>query len=234
MPKVFGWQHLIYLGFFAILSILTIVLSKKFLKTEKSQAILIKVVAGLTLLTVILCRIGVVVNNGQGMKYFLPNTFCGFTSFVFSIVVIFGKPNLKSYQCFFYMAVVGGLATLIYPDFIGQNESFMYLPTITGFLHHSFCLLLAILMAIFGWFKPDFKTCYYFPMIYCTYIIWGLFDMTVIGVNNAMCITTPLLSGTPLYWWFVLIVGSLLVALFSFVYQFVCNNIKNKNREKEL
>lgn len=225
MPKIFGWEHITYLIIFVLVAILTIILAKKYLKTEKQQTILIKVIAVMLFMSVIACRIGIAIHNGW--KYFLPNTLCSLTSLLFSVIVIFGKPNMKIYHCLWYMALVGGIITLIYPDFIGQNESFFYLDTFTSFLHHSFCILLCVAMLYFNWFKPEIKKSYYFPMVFCLYIVWGLFDIKILKVHDSMSINYPLLSGTCLNCWFILTIGTILVVVFNLIIELI-RSIKKK------
>ena len=168
MPKVFGWQHLTFLAIFLGLGALSLVLAKIYLKDKKGQAIFIKVLAGITLLSVILNRIFVAIRHGSATLLF-PYTICSLTSFALSLSVIFGKENENLYQGLWYIGFTGGLATLLYPDFIGQNASLFYGATITGLLHHGFCLLLTIALLLFNWFRPNLKKCYYFPMIFSGY-----------------------------------------------------------------
>ena len=216
MPEIFGWQHLIILGVFLVVFLVTTLLSKKLLRTGKQQTILIKIIAGLLLASVIANRISVAIKSNN-LVYATPYTYCSMSSLVISLLVLLGKPDMKAFQCFWYMAFVGGIVTMIYPDFIGQNASVLFPATITGILHHAFDIILCVIMLQFKWFTPSLKTCYYFPMMFCSYIVIGLFAIKILNFGNAMCINGPLLSGTPLYWWFIWIVGSALVAVFSLI-----------------
>lgn len=228
MPKVFGWQHLTFLAIFLGLGVLSLILAKVFLKERKGQVIFIKILAGITLLSVILNRIFVAIRHGSATSLF-PYTICSLTSFAFSLSVIFGKENEKVYQCFWYLGFAGGLATLLYPDFIGQNASIFYGATITGLIHHGLCFLLAIAMLLFNWFRPNFKTCYYFPMIFAWYITIGAFAETVLKIGGSMLITKPVLSGTPINCWFILVVGSVCIALVSLAYDLIKKKLSQKS-----
>ena len=231
MPEVFGWQHITYLVVSIVITIATLVLGKIYCKTEKQQTIFIKVIAGLILATVLGCRFAVA--SKSGWKFFLPNTICGTTSFALSLCVIFGKPNMKIYHGLWFLAIVGGISTIIYPDFIGQAQSIFYPATIFGFLHHSLCILICCAMLMFGWFKFDYKKTLYFPLVFCGYMIWGLFDIQIIGVDAAMCITKPILSGTPINCWFILGVGTALIFVFTFAYNFIESKLKAKKVEQQ-
>ena len=229
-PKVYGYEHLLYLLVFIIVGALMIILSKKYLKDEKKQMIYLRIIAFIILIIEILNRIGVASVNGW--QYFLPYTFCGFSSLVISLAVLFGKPNMRLYQCFWYMALGGGIATMAYPDFIGQAPSIFYMNTITGLLHHSFDIILCIELLIFGWFKPSLKNWFYFPMIFTSYIVLGAFEISMLGINSAMSINVPVIGDGILNCWFIWIVASLLVFIISFLYDYIIKKRKViKNEE---
>lgn len=218
-PKLYGWQHLTYLAIFLVIFVTTIILTHYFIKTEKQKKILIKSVAAVLLVFIILNRISIAIRfNDPAM--FIPNSYCGLTSLVISLVVLFGKPNLKSYHFLFYMGFVGGIATMFYPDFLGQDPSFMYLPTISGLLHHSVLLLLTVLMLQTKWFTPSLSGWKWFPIGLSIYTLYGLFLMDIFGWGSAMEINSTLVSGTPLTWWFILLVGSALLYAFLWLLEF--------------
>ena len=230
-PKVFGYEHLLYLLVFIIVGALMIILSKKYLKDDKSQKIYLKIIALIILIIEILNRIGVASVNGW--QYFFPYTFCGFSSLVISLAVLIGKPNMKLFQCFWYMAFAGGIATMIYPDFIGQAESIFYMNTITGLLHHSFDIILCIGLFMFGWFKPSLKNWYYFPMIFTSYIVLGSFEISVVGINDAMSINKPIIGDGILNCWFIWIVASILIFITSFLYEYITKKMNKKVENEE-
>lgn len=215
-PQLYGWQHLTYLAIYFVILVASIILTKLYIKTDKQKTILLKSVAGVLLIFILMNRISIAVKYNN-IASFIPNTYCGTTSLLLSLFVLFGKPELKAYHFLFYMGLVGGIATMFYPDFLGQDASFFYIPTISGLLHHSVLLLLCILLLQTKWFTPDLKKWKYFPIGFCCYVIYGLFIMDIFNLDNAMEINGSLIEGTPLNWWFLLIVGSalLFVALYS-------------------
>lgn len=235
MPEVFGWQHLTFLAVFTVISVVAILLAKKFLKTKKQQTIFIKAIAFLLLFNLVLLRAEMA--RIFGIKYLIPTSICSLTSLIFAVLVLFGKPNMRAYHCFWYMAVGGGIITLIYPDFISQNQSIFYLSTITSFLHHGLCVVLAISMLVFGWFKPELKKVYYFPMMFCVYIVLGAFEWHVLNTSEAMNLTKPLLSGTPFNIWFIWAVSTGIVVVVALIVELIrkaLNSRKQKLQPEEI
>ncbi len=222
MPKVFGWEHLTFMSIYLLFGVALLIIAKKYIKEEKGQIIFIKSLAVATLICNILTRIGV------GMTYgwvtFFPSTVCSLTSFSLPLVVIFGKKNLNVYHGLWYIAIVGGIGSTLYPDYIGQNASIFFLPTICSLLHHAFIVLLSISMIMFNWFRPSIRKWYYFPLVFSCYITVGTFALHVLKIENAMSITVPLIEGTPINCWFILGVGTALevsaVGLYEIVHHY--------------
>lgn len=225
MLKVFGIEHIICLVVCVIIVILSMVLSKKYLKTDKQKTIYLKIIAGLLLVGIILNRLSIAL--AEGWIYLIPLSICGLTSFIFSLLVLFGKPNMRAYQCFWFMAVGGGIITLIYPDFINTASSLFEFNIITGIIHHFLCVLLALQMYMFGWFRPNLRKIYFFPMLFCVYIVVGAFEWHVLNLHVAMNFTSPLLTGTILNIWFIWVVGTAIVTCVALLYEGI---IKLKNR----
>ncbi len=230
-PKLYGWQHLTYLAIFFTIFIATIVISKYFVKSDKQKTILLKSIAILLFILIIINRISIAFRFSDPAM-FIPNSYCGLTSLVLSLVVIFGKPNLKSYHFLFYMGLVGGIATMFYPDFLGQDISFWYLPTISGLLHHSVLLILCVLLMQTKWFTPSIKGWKWFPIGLSIYTLYGLLLMDIFKWESAMEINSSLIKGTPLTWWFILIVGSALLFVVLLLIEFIRQK-KNKNTTKQ-
>lgn len=213
-PQIYGTEHLIFLAIYFVLVVVAMILAIKFLKTDKQKTIYIKILAGLVLINCLVCRIAVGVHDNN-WTHALPYTICSMTNIVMPLVVIFGKPNMKVYQCLWYLGVVGGLGTVLYPDFIGQDSSVFAVRTISSLLHHGFAFLLCISMLAFKWFKPQLRYCYYFPMIFSGYIAFGALMIHKCNIYGSMLVNKSLLSGTPIDCWFILVVGTALIALLS-------------------
>ena len=140
----------------------------------------------------------------------IPNSFCGLSSLLLSISVLVGKKDNWFFHFICYLGFIGGLITLIYPDFLGQNQSFLYPATISGLLHHTIMFYLVLIMIITKYFVPTLKKWYYLPLGLACVMTYGLFLLDAVGHTTAMNITTPLLEGTILTWWFT---GIMVVAL---------------------
>ena len=209
-PEVFGWQHLTYIAIFVVLAVVSLVLIKKFVKDEKVLTIIIKSVAGALFLAILWNRISIAIKNSNAL-YLIPDTFCGLSSTIS------------------YLGGVGGLISIIYPDFLSQNPSFFYSPTISGLLHHTIMFYLVILMLLTKWFVPTLKKWAWLPLGLCCVMTYGLFLMSALGFSGAMNITYPLLKGTIFSWWFT---GILLIALSTLIMcAFDYFNIWRKNKK---
>ena len=231
-PEIFGWQHLTYLSIVFVLTIVSYVLILKYAKTEKSLNIILKIVAVLLLLSVVWNRISIAIKNNNAL-YFIPNSFCGLSSFLLSISVLIGKRDCKFFHFICYLAFIGGLVTLIYPDFIEQNESFFYSATISGLLHHTFLFYLSLLMSITKWYIPTIKKWYALPIGLCCTMTYGVFLITALGFNDAMIIKQPILYGTILTWWVmgIIVIIDSYIAMCVFDYFNVWRKKNNKQRK---
>lgn len=211
MPKIFGWQHLTYLAVAIILMIIGWTLIKKFVKKENHLRLVFFILGivelGLISWNRICTNIGV-----YNPIMLLPTTFCGTTSFVFAMILIFGKKDSKPLQFITMCAFLGGLLTLIYPDFIGQNASVFYPPTISGLLHHTFLLFTSVLVIITKYLVPTFKKWSSLIVGLCAFMAYGAFQIGILKRSNSMQIMKPLISGTALNF---ALVGFLFVVLYT-------------------
>lgn len=218
-PQVFGKEHLIFLALVIIIGGGSLVLAGLKFKSEKSQWIYMRVLASLVLLFNILTRVGIMINYSS--KGWILDSYCSLTSFLLPLIVLFGKKDLKVYQGLWYLGFAGGLGTTIYPGYIGQGATIFHLNTIMGLLHHATIFILCIAMWMLKVFRPKLKTTHYFPMVISLYITVGVLEMQLFNVEDPMAIVNPLISGTPMYAWFILIVGTALVYLFAFLYEYI-------------
>lgn len=219
MPEIWGTEHLIYLAIFLVLAVISTVLVKLFCKSKRSVQIVIYSVAALLFITVVANRICLAVTSANWLNV-IPDTFCGVTSFVFALAVLSMKNrNHAVFHCLVVLGLVGGLLTILYPDFI-QQRPFFHSITITGLLHHSLSLYLGVLLLFLREYTPSIKKWYALPLGCAIYMTYGLFLMEVIGINNPMMIGKPLLAGTPFTWYVIgaAVIGSnfLIILVFEF------------------
>ena len=230
-PKLYGTEHIVYIVC-AIALTVAVALSVRFVcKSEKQRAVALKAIAGVLLVLIAANRISLAVWKKSELEL-LPNSYCGMSSLLLALVVLTRKPHSKAYDFLFYVELVGGVATVFYPNFLAQHVSFWFMPTITGLLHHTVGMILCITLAQCGWFRPSLERWKMFPIGLRCYTVYGLFLLDVLGIPNTMQIDAPIISGTPLYWWFVLTVGSAALFVFLLLWEIVGNKLKKRAPRK--
>lgn len=201
-PELFGIEHILYIIITTILFGTGLLFAYKYAKTEKSKIIVLKILAVLLLASVMTNRISQVFRFGTVRWYCLiPDSFCAMTSMVLALAVLFGKKNNFVYHFTWLLGLFGGISTVIYASFVGQDSSFFYIPTITGLLHHSFCATLVIALLMFKQIDITYKKWYCSLFGFTAYITVGAFLMHTFGLSDAFHIAEPLLPGTPLTAW---------------------------------
>ena len=229
--KIFGWEHFVYLAVFFTLATVGIICAKKFAKTEKSQNIIIKVTGVILFLSIFASRLSITLcGSNPQWHHMLPNQFCGMSSLVLSLAVIFGKKNNNVYHFVWFIALLGGVITMIYPDFLPQDPSFFYPPTITGMLHHSLSIVMVVVLLVFNQIEITYKKWYCTVFGFACYFAFGAFLIGALGYGDAFHIRTPILSGTPLTAW---IMAPLYVVIYGVVVLIVEIIRKKKSTTKE-
>lgn len=216
-PTIFGWQHITFLVVMSIIGILSIILIKKYCTDDEKLSKAIKIYSGVLLVFILANRISIAINR-QSVIHFMPSTFCGFSSFMLAICGIFAKKDAKIFHLLGYCAILGGLLTILYPDFIGQNVSFMYPSTYTGLMHHAIMFFLSLTMFVTGYIQPTLKRWNCLALGLCAMLTFGLLLIDLFGVEDAMFIKKPILSGTPLTWYFAGAIFVLLVTCVEFAF----------------
>ena len=200
--KIFGWEHFVYLAVFIVLAVAGLVCAKLFAKTEKSQKIIIKSMGLALFLSILASRLSITFcSSNPQWHYMLPNQFCGMSSLVLSLSVLFGRKNNNVYHFVWFLALLGGILTMVYPDFFPQNPSFFYPPTITGMLHHSLSIVMVVILLMFNQITITYKKWYCVLFGFTGYLTFGAFLISVLKYNDAFHIMTPILEGTPLTVW---------------------------------
>lgn len=199
MPHVYGIEHFLYLFVVLILYTLGFYFIKKYIKTEKQVSFVIKAIGVLLLLSIIWNRISIAILR-DGWDNLLPATFCGATSLALSLSAIFLRKDHPVFHSVAFIGFLGGLITLIYPDFIGQSDSIFYPMTISGLWHHTVMVFLVLVMIWKGYLVPTKKKWYLLPLGLAVYMMYGIFLITELGYNDAMYIYEPILEGTKLNW----------------------------------
>ena len=194
-PKLFGWQHLVYLGLFVVVCVPGFICAKKYAKTEKAQNIILKCIATVLLGSIIFNRLSIVFKYDEpDWLCLIPSSICGLDSFFLSLAVLFGKKDNKALHFLWHISLVGGGLTSIAPSFIGQNPSFLYLPTISGLLHHTLSVVMVVALLVFNHVHITYTKWRYTIYGVGIYIAIGAFLITFVGLDDAVNMRSPLVG----------------------------------------
>ena len=233
--NVFGAVHWIYLAITLSLSAIGLFCAKKFAKSEKSQKIVLKCIAGMLLIWILINRLSQVFRYAETRwDKIIPDSFCGMTSLVLSLSVLLGKKDNVAYHFTWFLALVGAVITLAYPSFLDQGPSLFYLPTISGLLHHSLALVMVVALLLFNQIHITYKKWYCSLFGFTAYFTVGAFLMSVFKYSDAFHIVEPMLSGTPLTAW---VIAPIYIVGYSGVIltiELIRRRKVKKNEEKEI
>ena len=229
-PQVFGVEHILYIVISTILGGGSIFLAKKFLKTEKWQTVFLKILAGLLFVAIAANRLSQVFRYDTVRWYcIIPDSFCGMTSLVLALAVLFGKKDNPVLHFVWLLGLFGGISTVIYAEFVGQSSSIFYLPTISGLLHHSLSAMTVVALLLFKQIDITYKKWYCTLFGFTCYLTVGAFLMHTFQLSDAFHIAEPLLSGTPLTAW---VMAPMYAAAYA-VILFVIELVKRKKQAKQ-
>lgn len=203
-PELFGIEHILYIIISTIVGGATIFFAYKYAKEEKTKLIILKILAALLFVSVMTNRISQVFRYETIRWYcIIPDSFCAMTSVVLSLAVLFGKKDNCAYHFTWLLGLFGGVSTVIYATFVGQDASFFYIPTITGLLHHSLSAMVVVALLLFKQIDITYKKWYCTLFGFTSYLTLGAFLMHTFDLSDAFHIAEPLLPGTPLTAWFM-------------------------------
>ena len=201
-PQIFGIEHILYIVISTLIGGGSIILMKRLAKNENSQKIALKSLALLLFIAIMTNRLSQVFRYDTVRWYLIiPDSFCGMTSLVLSLGVLFGKRDNAVLHFTWLLGLFGGISTVIYATFVGQSSSIFYLPTISGLLHHSFSATLVIALLMFKQIDITYKKWYCTIFGFTAYLTIGAFLMHTFNLSDAFHIAEPLLSGTNLTAW---------------------------------
>ena len=201
-PQVFGKEHLIYIAVSMLTALAVCILTKRFAKTGKAGDAVVRVAAGILFLIIFANRLALVFEYGEpNWKKLITDSFCSTSSYVLSLALIFGRKNNNVLHFIWLVALAGGTITTFYPNFIGQNPSFMYPPTILGMMHHTWSAVVVVLMFMNGYLTLTYKKWYCTLFGFTAYLAYGAFLMCVLKYENPFYMTAPAISGTVFTAW---------------------------------
>ncbi len=233
MPAVvFGIEHFLYMIITGVVASVGLFCAKKYAKSERSKTIILKALAVALLISIITNRLSQVFRyDTVRWEQIIPDSYCGMTSLVLALAVLFGKKDNYALHFAWILGIFGGIATVIYPAFIGQGPTVFYLPTISGLLHHSFSATVAISLLLFDWIHITYKKWYCTLFGFTCYLTVGAFLVGCLGFSDAFHIYTPLLDGTPLTTWVMAPIYAVCYALILFTIEVVRSKINNKEKQ---
>lgn len=200
--SVFGTVHILYLAITLPLTFAVLFAAKRWAKTEKAQSIVLKSIAALLLAWILINRLSQVFRySAVRWEQIIPDSFCGMTSLVLALAVLFGKKNNAVYHFVWLLGLVGASITVFNPTFLDQGPSVFYLPTISGLLHHSLTLVMIGALLLFNQVTITYKKWYCTLFGFTSYLTLGAFQMAVFGFSDSFHIAEPILSDTPLTAW---------------------------------
>ena len=233
-PKLFGIEHILYIIITTVLASAALVLAKKFAKSERSQNAFLKLLALLLFAAILTNRLSQVFRYEEIRWYaIIPDSFCGMTSLVLSLAVLFGKKNNCVLHFVWLLGIFGGISTVFYATFVGQNPSFFYLPTISGLLHHSFSATLVVALLMFGQIDITYKKWYCTLWGFTSYLTLGAFIMQTFDLSDAFHIAEPIISGTFLTAWGMAPLYAAAYALILFIAELIKKKRNNKIDKNE-
>ena len=235
MPAVvFGIEHFLYMGITSAMAAAGLLLAKKYAKSERAQNIFLKTLALLLLIAILANRLSQVFRfDTVKWEQIIPDSYCGMTSLVLALAMLFGKKDNNVLHFVWVLAIFGGISTVIYPAFIGQGPTVFYMPTITGLLHHSLSATAAISLLLFNQIHITYKKWYCTLFGFTSYLTVGAFLTGFLGFSDAFHIYTPLLEGTPLTTWVMAPMYIVAYALILLIIELIRKKINEKGVEEE-
>lgn len=223
MPaQLYGIEHFTYIGITTTLAVVGLLCAKKFAKTEKAQSVILKSLALALFISILTNRLSQVFRY-ETTKWIdiIPESYCGLTSLVLSLSVLFGKKNNDAYHFLWILGLFGGISTVVYPAFIDQGPTIFYLPTISGLVHHSLSATLVITLLLFNQIDITYKKWYCTLFGFTCYLSLGAFLIGGLGLSDAFHIYTPLLSDTPLTTWVMAPIYAVCYALLLIIIELI-------------
>jgi ABC-type uncharacterized transport system permease subunit len=131
-PELFGIEHILYIVISTVIGSGGLFIAYKYARNSKSQEIILKCIAMALFIAIMTNRISQVFRYDTVRWYcIIPDSFCGMTSLVLPLAVLFGKKDNNVLHFVWLLGLFGGISTVIYATFVGQSDSFFYIPTIS-------------------------------------------------------------------------------------------------------
>lgn len=201
-PELFGIEHILYILISTFVCTATLLMAKKLAKSQKAVSVFLKTMAFALFISIMANRLSQVFRYDTVQWHLLiPDSFCGMTSLVLSLAVLFGRRDNNVLHFVWLLGLFGGISTVIYATFVGQGPTIFYLPTISGLVHHSLSATLVVALLMFRQIDITYKKWYCTFFGFTAYLTVGAFLMHTFDMADAFHIAEPLIPGTPLTAW---------------------------------
>lgn len=209
LEKVFGLEHVTYLIIVSILFTISFYLINRIKNDLFKVKCIIKISAFILLILIVTNRISityyeVVVNKTEGYNwsFVIPSSWCGMTSLLLSLALLFGKKDNAVLHFICYLGIFGGPLSVLYPYFI-KTQGFFEIRSLTGLFHHTLMFWLIIVCILTKYFRPTIKKWYYYPIGFSLLLLFGLFELKVLNFPTAMQLDAPLVDGAVITSWYI-------------------------------
>lgn len=213
--EAFEGPHLLVIALWIISTILLILFTFLFAKSEKSKVLVIKITAGVLLLATTLSRF-IYYDWKPSFIDFLPNSFCSTMGFVLPLFILLCKKDSKTLFYAIFAGFMGGVITVLSGDDIGQAR---FQNTVISYFYHGLMSSLSMLCVAVRYSTPTLNKVPRLFVALCVMVVYGIFSNQVFGYSNNMFLNTPLIDGTILTWWFVGIMFILIAIAVAIVYE---------------
>ncbi len=221
-PKLYGYQHILFLTVFFAVLILSVILVRKNAKSDRAVRAVLRCVGVVHLAATIWSRVSMTLWLNDWMSL-LPDSFCSLSSLLMPLcLLLFLKKDSGYLHFIWYFSIFGGLITIFYPDFIGQDASFFFQPTISGLCHHAMLVYSSVMLVATNYFTPTLKKGQCLPLGGACVMTYGIFLLTALGEEDALHIETPLIEGSVFYWY---VVAAIALAV-SYTIMAVCDAVR--------
>ena len=233
MPKLYGPEHILYIVMCFVVAATIFIVAKLFIKTEKQKEIFMRCLGAILFLIILTNRIVLVYeyDTVNWMKI-LTDSICSTSSYLLGLALLFGKKDNGMLHFLWLISLAGGIITTFYPNFLDQNPSFWYPPTIFGLMHHTFSAIVVIVMLMFKYINLSYKKWRYTLWGLLGYLSYGSFCLCVLKMGNPFYMVEPAVDNTPFTIWVLIPIYVVVYAVIVFLVEVIRN--KKRSNKKEL
>ena len=244
LPPTHLWSvfHILYMILVIPLIVVSLILIKKFVKSEKVLTWIMRI-AGIVLLILIITNHIDVVRYDVEIEHktadifgketpatwamvALPFTLCSLSSLLIPFSTFMKKDNWLAHT-FYLIAILGGIANIIYPEYLDTQYIYQY-RTWSALAHHVLSMWIVLLMLITGFVKPSMRKIHYLPIGLAFTVVLGVFELQVLHYDEAFNIPNPIAK---VFYWYLVDLG---LILFNFIWVFIFEKFVYKKTLKEI